>query len=324
MVNSNVPLDSAKIRALFPAFSAPNLQGQAFFENAGGSYTCQPVLDKLDRYYRQTKVQPYAPYPASIEAGNAMDLSYERIGAAMGLAQEWIHFGPSTSANAYVLSQAFSQWLNPGDAIIVTNQDHEANSGFWRRLQNHNIEVREWKMDPQSASLNIADLENLLDEKVRFVSFPHCSNIVGEINPAKQICATIHAAGALAIVDGVSYAPHGLPDVKDMNADIYFFSAYKMYGPHVGTMAIRPELAMDLPVQGHHFNNNAPRYRLTPAGPDHAQIAAMSGIVDYLEIIAKLAGEKVSGDTPFQRAHNAMRATEENLMQPLLDWLSKR
>ncbi len=324
MADSNNTLDATKVRDLFPAFDAQNLKGQAFFENAGGSYTCKPVLDKLETYYRNTRVQPYSPYPASIAAGKAMDLSYERIGEAMGLPQEWIHFGPSTSANAYVLSHAFATMLSPGDAIIVTNQDHEANSGFWRRLENVGIEVREWQMDPQTGTLNIVDLENLLDKKVRFVSFPHCSNIVGEINPAKKICAAIHAAGALAIVDGVSYAPHGLPDVGDMDADIYFFSAYKTFGPHLGAMAIRPDIAMRLPVQGHHFNHKSLRYRLTPAGPDHAQIAAMSGIADYLEIIAQMSGHDTPGNTPFQQAHNAMRATEIALMQPLLDWLGER
>ncbi len=324
MTNSNLPLDPKRIRALFPAFSQTSLQGQAFFENAGGSYTCQPVLDRLNAYYRQTKVQPYGHYPTSIKAGEAMDLAYERIGAAMGLPQEWIHFGPSTSANAYVLSNAFGQIYSERDAIIVTNQDHEANSGFWRRLASRGVEIREWRLDPETGSLNLSDLENLLDDKVRFVTFPHCSNIVGEINPAKQICATIHAAGALAIVDGVSYAPHGLPDVGEMGADIYFFSAYKTFGPHVGAMSIRPELAMKLPVQGHHFNDHAIRYRLTPAGPDHAQIAAMAGIPDYFEMVANIAGDQVEGANAFRRAHNAMRLQEIALMQPLLDWLAAR
>lgn len=316
-----LPLDSQLIRAEFPAFKEPSLKGQAFFENAGGSYTSRQVLERLDHFYRATKVQPYGAYAASQEAGRAMDLAYERMGAAFGVSADWIHFGPSTSANTYFLAQAFREFLKPGDAVVVTNQDHEANSGVWRRLQAMGAEIREWKVDPDTGHLDPSDLDNLLDEKVRLVAFPHCSNMVGEINPVASICAKIKSAGAVSVVDGVSYAPHGVPDLHELGADIYLFSAYKVYGPHQGVMAVRPELAAQLPNQGHYFNEAKPRYRLTPAGPDHAQIAASAGIADYLERVAEIAGDAVNGANPFRRAHAAMRAQETELMQPLLDWL---
>ena len=319
-----LPLDPARIRAHFPAFAEPTLQGQAFFENAGGAYTARPVIDKLDHYYRATKVQPYGVYPASKAAGDAMDLSFDRMAQALNVTSDWIHFGPSASANTYVLAQAFGAWLKPGDAIIVTNQDHEANSGNWRRLARLGIEVREWGVDPQTGRLALADLDKLLDAKVRLVAAPHCSNIAGEINDVAAISARAHAVGAVTAIDGVSYAPHGLPDLAALGADIYFFSAYKVYGPHQGVLAIRPELALSLPNQGHYFNDSKPRYRLTPAGPDHAQIAASSGIVDYLEIIADLAPASITGADAFRRANAAMRAQETALALPLLDYLRGR
>ena len=130
--------------------------------------------------------------------------------------------------------------------------------------------------------------------------------------------------GAVTVIDGVSYAPHGLPDLVELGADIYFFSAYKVYGPHQGVMAVRPDLAMALPNQGHFFNEGKPRSRLTPAGPDHAQIAAASGIVDYLEAVATIAGDSVPGTNPFRRAHAAMRAQEIALATPLLDYLRQK
>ncbi len=321
---TNLPLDPARLRALFPAFSEPSLAGQAFFENAGGSYTAQPVLDRLDHFYRATKVQPYGVYAASIEAGEAMNLAFERIAAAFNVSADWIHFGPSTSANTYILANAFAGWLKPGDAIVVTNQDHEANTGNWRRLERHGIEVREWAVDQQTGRLSLAALDAVLDEKVRLVAAPHCSNIVGEINPVADIAAKAHAVGAVLAIDGVSYAPHGLPDLQALGADIYMFSAYKVYGPHQGIMAIRPELAASLPNQGHYFNDAKSRYRLTPAGPDHAQIAASAGIADYLEQVSALAGEAVEGTDPFRRAHAAMRAQESALAGPLLDFLRSR
>jgi selenocysteine lyase/cysteine desulfurase len=321
---TSLPLDPSRIRALFPAFNEPSLAGQAFFENAGGSYTAQATLDILHHYYRATKVQPYGVYAASEAAGQAMDHAYERLAQALNVTTDWIHIGPSSSANTYVLGNAFAAWLKPGDAVIVTNQDHEANTGNWRRLANRGIEVREWRVDTETARLSLDALDALLDEKVKLVAAPHCSNIVGDINPISEIAARAHAVGAVLAVDGVSYAPHGLPDLTALGADIYFFSAYKTYGPHQGVMAIRPDLALALPNQGHYFNDAKLRYRLTPAGPDHAQIAATAGIVDYLEQVAALALASVEGVDPFRRAHAAMRAQEIALATPLLDYLRSR
>ena len=316
----SLPLDPSLVRAEFPAFSEPTLSGQAFFENAGGSYTARHVLDRLDYYYRATKVQPYGWYSASQDAGAAMDLSYARIASALNLTPDWVHFGPSTSINTYVLGQAFAQWLKPGDAVIVTEQDHEANTGAWRKLAAMGAEIREWTIDRETGHLDLAALDALLDDKVRLIAFPHASNIVAEINPVAEIVARGHAVGAVVVVDGVSYAPHGLPDVAALGADIYLFSSYKTYGPHLGVMAIRPELARDLPNQGHFFNEEKLRYRLTPAGPDHAQIAAAAGVADYLERIAEIAGDAATGADPFRRAHTAMRAQEMGLLAPLMDF----
>lgn len=321
---TQLPLDSARLRALFPAFSEPSLAGQAFFENAGGSYTAKTTLDRIEHFYRATKVQPYGVYAASIEGGEAMNHAFERMAEALNVTADWIHFGPSTSANTYILSNAFAAWLTPGDAVIVTNQDHEANTGAWRRLGQKGIEVREWRVDTETARLDLEALDALLDDKVKLVAVPHCSNVVGDINPIADIATRAHAVGAVLAVDGVSYAPHGLPDLTALGADIYLFSAYKTYGPHQGVMAIRPELGMALPNQAHYFNDARLRYRLTPAGPDHAQIAASAGVVDYLEQVAEIAGPAITGADPFRRAHAAMRAQEIALAEPLLDYLRGR
>ena len=181
-------LDIEYIRKQFPAFEKKALDGQAFFENAGGSYTCKPVIDRLYRYYNERKVQPYAPYEASTLAGDEMDEARERISQILGVDTDEVSFGPSTTQNTYVLAQAFGQYLKTGDAIIVTNQDHEANTGPWRRLVDRGVEVREWQIDSETGSLNIQDLMAILDDNVKLVCFPHCSNIVGEINDVEKIC----------------------------------------------------------------------------------------------------------------------------------------
>ncbi|WP_170421388.1 aminotransferase class V-fold PLP-dependent enzyme [Ruegeria arenilitoris] len=318
-------LDINFVRSQFPAFSEPVLQGQAFFENAGGSYTCKPVLDRLTRYYTQRKVQPYAPYDASRLAGEEMDEARTRMAAILGVETDELSFGPSTTQNTYVLAQAFRQWMQPGEAIIVTNQDHEANSGPWRRLADEGIEIREWQIDPETGSLNPMDLEKLLDEKVRLVCFPHCSNVIGEINPVTEITAIAHAAGAFVCVDGVSYAPHGFPNVGDLGPDIYLFSAYKTYGPHQGCMVIRRTIGEMLPNQAHFFNGDVLYKRFTPAGPDHAQIAASAGMADYVDLLCGHHGEAAKDAA--QRGgfvHDLMRGHEIELLQPVLDAVKDR
>ncbi len=318
-------LDIDWVRSQFPAFSAAPLQGQAFFENAGGSYTCQQVVDRLTRYYTERKVQPYAPYEASRLAGEEMDEARRRIAAMLGVKTHELSFGPSTSQNTYVLANAVRRWLKPGEAIVVTNQDHEANSGVWRRLAEEGIEVREWQIDTETGSLDPERLSELLaDGAVRLVCFPHCSNVVAEINDVQAITAHAHAAGAFVVVDGVSYAPHGFPNVGDLGCDVYLFSAYKTYGPHQGIMVIREGFGAELPNQGHYFNGGSLYKRFTPAGPDHAQIAASAGMADYFEALSAHHGAPALGAAAGGFAHELMRAHEVKLLQPLLDYLAAK
>lgn len=318
-------LDTEFVRAQFPAFAAPALQGQAFFENAGGSYPCRQVVDRLTRFYRERKVQPYGPYDASRLAGEEMDEARARIAAMLGVDPDEVSIGPSTTQNTYVLAQAFAEMLAPGDAIIVTDQDHEANSGPWRRLGARGVTIREWKLDPETGHLPIEGLKRLLDRDVKLICFPHASNIVAEINPVAEIAALAHEAGAVICVDGVSYAPHGFPNVGALGADIYLFSSYKTYGPHQGVMVVRRALAERLPNQGHYFNGDTLYKRLTPAGPDHAQIAASAGMADYVDALYTHHYGGVAA--PAARAaavHDLMRAHETALLQPVLDYLAAR
>mgnify|MGYP001822207932 CR=1 FL=1 len=317
-------LDIDFIRAQFPAFSEPSLQDQAFFENAGGSYPCRFVTERLERFYRERKVQPYWHFDASRVGGEEMDEARTRLSAMLGVDGDELSFGPSTTQNTYVLAQAFRQWLSPGDAIIVTNQDHEANSGPWRRLEQDGIDIREWQIDPETGHLDPNALAPLLDG-AKLLCFPHCSNVVGEINDVAGITEMAHHAGAVVCVDGVSYAPHGLPDVGALGADIYLFSAYKTYGPHQGLMVVRRALARTLPNQGHYFNAELLHKRFTPAGDDHAQVAASAGMADYVD--ALFNSLDLPHADPRGRArtvHDAMRKRETRLMRPLLDYLSSR
>ena len=316
-------LDLDFVRAQFPAFSEPSLEGFAHFENAGGSYACRHTIEWLDRFYRQTKVQPYYAFPPSRTAGEQMDAAKARLAAWLNVGADELHFGPSTSQNTYVIAQALRRLLKPGDEVIVTNQDHEANIGVWSRLEDAGVIVREWQVDPDTGELHATDLEALLGPRTRAVAFTHCSNVVASINPVRELTDMVHRAGAWAIVDGVSFCPHGMPDIKALGADIYLFSLYKVYGPHLGAMYLRRDLNAELPNQGHFINAGKGTARFTPAGPDHAQIASVNGLMDYMEAVAQ---RHRYGDKPVQgkaaAVRHLMRDHETSLLQPLLDYLA--
>lgn len=318
-------LDIDFIRAQFPAFSEPSLEGWAFFENAGGSYMCHQVIDRLMTYYTQTKVQPYYSYPASTEAGQRMDESYGRLAAYLNIDEDELIFGPSTSQNVYVLAQALHPMWEEGDEIIVSCQNHEANSGAWRRLANQGIVVRDWHIDSKTGRLATDDLDALITPRTRLIAFPHASNVVAHINPVQEISAKAHQAGALVVVDGVSYAPHGLPDIAQLDVDIYLFSLYKTWGPHLGAMYVKRELMKQMANQSHFYYEHEPHYCLTPAGPDHAQIAAVSGVAEYLDAVyAHHFDDAPDSAVKGRRLHQLFSDYESSLLTPLLDFLKAR
>jgi selenocysteine lyase/cysteine desulfurase len=327
-------LDLDFARRQFPAFAEPSLEGQAFFENAGGSYACGAVVSRLHEYYRRLKVQPDFAFRTSAEAGEWMDAARARLAEYLGVTPPEVHFGPSTSQNTYVLSHAFRTLLRAGDEIIVTNQDHEANSGCWRRLASQGIVVREWRVHPQTGVLDEAALESLLSERTRLLTFPHASNVVAHINPVARITARARAAGVITVVDGVAWAPHGLPDVTQLGADVYLFSLYKTYGPHQGLMVVRAGLLERLANEGHYFNEAEHDKRLVPAGPDHAQVAAAQGIAEYFDALdahharASGAGDRGPAATAAvaraERVRQLLRGAEVPLLTTLLEYLGSR
>ncbi|MEM9602575.1 MAG: aminotransferase class V-fold PLP-dependent enzyme [Pseudomonadota bacterium] len=318
-----VPLDLDFVRAQFPAFAEPTLKGQAHFENAGGSYACGQVIDRLHRYYCATKVQPYHPFPAAAEAGAQMDAAYTALARYLNVDVDEVHIGPSTTQNTYVLARAMATGLLvPGDELIVTNQDHEANGGSWRRLAERGVVVREWRVDAQTGELDPAELDDLMTERTRLLCFPHCSNIVAHVNPVAAICARARAAGVATVVDGVSYAGHGLPDVDALGCDVYLFSLYKVYGPHQGVMAVRRGFAERLDNQSHFFNAGETRKRLVPAGPDHAQVAASAGVAAYFDALDAHHGGADDDGRP-ARVRALLHAAETRLLGGLLDAVTR-
>ena len=278
-------LDLDFVRAQFPAFADPQTRDWVFFENAGGSYVPATVISRLQRFFVEHKVQPYGAFALSKQAGEEMDESYAAIAELINAAPEEITIGPSTTLNLYVLAQSLRHLLRPGDEIIVTNQDHEANVGCWRRLSEHGMIMREWRVGKADAELELSDLEDLISDKTRLVCCTLCSNLVGTHNDMASIVEMAHKVGALVVADGVSYAPHVIPDMQTLGVDFYAYSTYKTFGTHQGVLWGSSEALKKTEGQSHFFNEEKSRYRLNPAGPQHAEIAALAGIAEYFDVL---------------------------------------
>ena len=326
MTIKNTSLDLEYVKAQFPAFNDPLSSKWTFFENAGGSYVPHNVISHLNNFMTSTKVQPYAEFETSKIAGKNMDKATELFAEMINANKDEIIIGGSTTMNMYVLSNAIKKFLEPGDEIIVTNQDHEANIGAWRRLKNHGAIIKEWQINPKNAELEIEDLKKLLSNKTKIVAVTHCSNIVGSINNLKDITRLVHENNAYIIGDGVSYAPHGFPDVKDLDVDFYTFSLYKTYGPHLGLLYGKKEILNQLPNQNHEFLEGDIPYTLNPGGPNHEELSCLIGICEYFEGLYDhhFFGEDNNLRKKIEKINDLISRHEEKIGNLLLQYLNSR
>ncbi len=321
-----ISLDTDFIRSQFPAFSNAETAGWAHLENAGGSYVPHQVVDILHRFFTETKVQPYWDFGPSARAGDAMDLAKARMPATFNATPDEVHFGPSTTQNTYVLAQALRAGMEPDAEIIVTNQDHEANIGAWRRLAATGLTVREWSVDANTGMLQLETLDELLSERTALVAMNHASNIAATVNPVSDVAERVHAVGGLLCVDGVSYAPHARVDVGELGCDMYLYSAYKTFGPHVGMMYVNDAVAGDIANQGHFFNQDSATGRLVPAGPNHAEIAGCAGVMAYYDAVhAHHFDSPAADDVALVRdVFGLFGSHEASVMAPLSEFLTAR
>ena len=322
----NIALDIDFVKAQFPAFKDPLSSKWSFFENAGGSYVPHNVIKHLNNFMTSTKVQPYAEFDTSAIAGNNMDKATELFAEMINARKDEIIIGASTTMNMYVLSNAMKHFIKPGDEVIVTNQDHEANIGAWRRLESYGAVIKEWKINTENAELEIEDLKALLTNKTKIVAVTHCSNIVGSINDLQSIAKLVHEYGAFLIGDGVSYAPHGFPDVKDLDVDFYTFSLYKTYGPHLGLLYGKKEILNQLPNQNHEFLEGDVPYTLNPGGPNHEELSCLVGIYEYFNNLYNhhFPDENNTLRKKIEKINELISNHEEQIANPLLEYLNSR
>ena len=315
-------LDLNYVRSQFPALSSAAL----FLDNAGGSQVLGEVTARLTDYLTTTNVQPLqSSYPLAVRTG-------ERLLSAQQALCSWINarrsdelvLGSSTTLLLHLLSQSIARTLQPGDEIIVTDCDHEANIGPWDKLRACGAVIRTWKVRPDF-TLRVEDLARLLTKRTRLVCLTHCSNVFGTINPIREAAAVAHAAGAQICVDGVAYAPHREIDVQSLDVDFYALSFYKAYGPHYALLYAKRERLLALPGINHFFvaEDDIP-YKLQPGNANYEFTYASAGIAHYFE---NLGARLTRGTQPAanrQAAYQAIATHEEELTRRLLGFLNQR
>jgi len=193
-------------------------------------------------------------------------------------------------------------------------------------LESYGAVIKEWKMNPDNAELEIESLKLLLTNKTKIVAVTHCSNIVGSINDLKLIAKLVHEYDAYIIGDGVSYAPHGFPDVKDLDVDFYTFSLYKTYGPHLGLLYGKKEILDNLPNQNHEFLADDVPYTLNPGGPNHEELSSLIGIYEYFINLYyhHYSEEKNSLRNKIEKINDLISRHEEKIANPFLKYIDSQ
>ena len=312
-----MPLDLQFVRSQFPALG----NDWAFFDNAGGSQVLKTVADRISDYLLTTNVQIGASYLISQKASERLAEARSRVALLVNAAMpQEIVFGPSTTILMRFLAIAMASQLSVGDEIILTNFDHESNIGPWLTLKDRGVVFKFWQIDPDSLVPNLEKLGQLMTKKTRLVCVTHASNILGTINPIRQIADFVHERGARICVDGVALAPHRAIDVKAFDADYYLFSFYKTYGPHFAMLYGRHDHLLELDGLYHYFygKDKVPG-KLEPGNPNYELAWGTAGIVDYFE---KLGGG--SGRGAICAAFDKIAKHESLIGESLLDWLRQR
>jgi len=310
-------------RSHFPALA----DDWALFDNAGGSVPLAGVIERVRDYMSRWQVQLGATYHHSATAAALVAEGQRAMARLVNAAPEEVVLGPSSTMNVRTLSRALLPLFSPGDEIVVTNLDHETNIGAWRALEAEGLVIREWRFDPERLELTLEGLEPLLCQRTRLVCFTHCSNLIGTLHDAAAIIRRVHEAGALACVDGVACAPHRRVDVKTLDADFYFLSIYKVFGPHLGLLYGKRDLLLRARGQNHFFipEDEIP-YKLEPGNVVHELTAALPAILEYLLALDERhhPGSPAAEPARLERVFEDIAAHEAALVAPLLDFLRAR
>ena len=319
-------LDLDRIRQQFPALSRPVI----YLDNPGGTQIARHSLERIQKYLVETNANHGGNFPTSRASDAVIDQARAAAADFLNAARpEEIVLGPNMTSLTFRISRAMGAMFQPGETLIVTRLDHDANVTPWTRLaEDRQLRIRTVDFDPAAGMLDLDDLKNALDEGARLVAVGYASNALGTVNPVRTIVDMAHAAGALVYVDAVQYAPHGPIDVQRLGCDFLVCSAYKFFGPHVGVLYGRYDLLESLRA-----------YRVRPAPADapgkfetgtnnFEGIAGLLGALEYLEWVGTefggdfndlYAGEYTGRRLTFKQAMSAIRSYEQELSHKMLN-----
>ena len=286
-------LDVQAIRAQFPALQR-TIDGGAhpiYFDNPAGTQVPQRVIDAVTSYFMRDNANSGGAFPTSV-ATDAMVLSTRaKLQRFLNAPRaDEIVIGANMTTLNFALSRALAQTLQPGDEIVLTRMDHDANVSPWLRIaQDYDLVVRWTDIIEPACMLDLNSLEAALTERTKIVATVHASNAVGTINPVVQIAQMAHAAGALYVVDAVQSAPHIPIDVQAIGCDFLLCSSYKFFGPHQGILWGRYDLLASLPAYKVRPSHDEPPNRWETGTPAFELIAGIGAAVDYLDSLGGTA-----------------------------------
>ncbi len=323
-------IDVERVRAEFPA-----LQSDAvFFDNPAGTQVPTRVVDRIRDYLLTTNANQGGAFSTS--RASDMLLAKARRAAAHFLnagSPGEIIFGANMTTLTMAMSRSLANELRPGDEIIVTRLDHDANITPWTVVaEERGCKIRWVDFDLEDCTLRIDQLERYLNARTRLVAVGYASNAVGTINPVERIVRMAHEAGAMCFVDAVHYAPHGPIDVRALDCDFLAVSAYKFFGPHVGILYAKREHLEKLQAYNVRPAPKDPPWKFETGTPNIEGIAGVLGGIEYLAWLGKTFGaehaERFPGDLAEMQLHlrqamSAIGAYEMELTHCLIKTLSE-
>ncbi len=285
-------LDLTWVRSQFPALTQTvNGHPAAFLDGPGGTQVPQRVIDAIADYLRRDNANTCGAYATSRNTDAVIAAARAAMADFLNCSADEVIFGPNMTTLTYSISRAIGRDLGPGDEIVVTRLDHDANVSPWTALEERGVTIRWVNFRQQDCTLDMDDLAEQINSKTRLVAVGYASNAVGTINPVKDIVRLARNAGALSYIDAVHYGPHGLIDVADLGCDFLACSTYKFFGPHMGVLyGKREHLDRLRPYKVRPLMNTSPN-RWEMGTLNHECIAGITACVDYIASIGHHANE---------------------------------
>ncbi len=324
--------DLSSLRAQFPALQQTDAYGRpyVFFDGPGGTQVPQSVIDAMVHYMVNANANTHGLYETSRRTDQVIEEARQTMADFLNApSPEEIVFGPNMTTLTFAVSRAIARTLRPGDEIVVTRLDHDANIAPWVALEEQGAVIRYVDFDLSDCTLDLVSLQRLVNERTRLVAVGYASNAVGTINDVRTIGEWAHAVGAWLYVDAVHYAPHGPIDVQAIDCDFLVCSAYKFFGPHIGVLWGRHEILDHLKAYKVRPAEDRPPDKFETGTKNHEGIAGAIAAVNYLAEIGVRYGAEFAIQYPHLRgrrrdlkaALRAIRAYERPLFARLMQGL---